>query len=364
MAMSKSNMTSFIMLLRNSLPSLTLRLRSNTSTSSPTTTEQSIETRPRKPAPPINRFITKRRKELWSGLHKEAGKIWEEMSEEAKRPYVEKYNLAKERWTAEKASMTSVLEALEGNPPENSRYSGFDLFRSEVKVPSNLLVNFLPVAAKKWNDLSPEERESFNERALEIKEKGQNELLSLTLQGLKMGRPISGNIRFRNEYLSSKLKGLDLGKEWAELSDEEKDEYHKPYTADMERFRAEKLKYKKTGKNRRNLRNIKASIKQIEQEMNFPASVAGNAFHLFFSERMEALKGLQGAQLLKNASILWQALSEEERIDYRAKWNSQRADWAKEVAECERINADNPKMAELKAYREMWRAAGGRKPRQ
>ena len=170
--------------------------------------------------------------------------MWEEMSEEAKRPYVEEYNLAKERWTAEKASMTSVLEALEGNPPENSRYTGFDLFRSEVKVPSNLLVNFLPFAANKWNDLSPEEREAYNERALEIKEKGQNELLSLTLQGLKMGRPISGNIRFRNEYLSSKLKGLDLGKEWAELSDEEKDEYHKPYTADMERFRAEKLKYK------------------------------------------------------------------------------------------------------------------------
>lgn len=294
--------------------------------------------------------------------------MWEEMSEEAKRPYVEEYNLAKERWTAEKASMTSVLEALEGNLPENSRYTGFDLFRSEVKVPSNLLVNFLPFAAQKWNDLSPEEREAYSERALEIKEKGQNELLSLTLQGLKgkknMGRPISGNIRFRNEYLSSKLKGLDLGKEWAELSDEEKDEYHKPYTADMERFRAEKLKYKKTGKNSRNLRNIKVSIKQIEQELNFPASVAGNAFHLFWTERKEALKGMQGAQFLKNASILWQGLSEEERIDYRAKWNSQRADWAKELAECERINADNPKMAELKAYREMWRAAGGRKPRQ
>ena len=46
-------------------------------------------------------------------------------------------------------------------------------------------------------------------------------------------------------------------------------------------------------------------------------------------------------------------MTEEERLEYKAKRSKLKADWQNDVAEWEVRNADNPKMTELKAYKMM-----------
>ena len=345
-----------------------LRLRSNTSNNN--CAEQSIETRPKMPESPFSRFIAKRRNEMWSEIHKEASRRWAEMSKEAKRPYVEEYESAMERWVAEKALIKSGLEAMEKVDNRGSHFNGFDLFRSVVplQVTSDREdENVVSIAAKKWNELSPDERETYSERAKEMNEKGQEELLASTIQSLEKyknvaGRPRNAHLRFRNEFMSTKLKENyeGLRREWAELCDEEKDQYLKPWKVDLERFKAESVKYKNGQEyieNKRNRTVNKAHIRQLEQELNIPKLSAGNVIHLFWTEKKVPVKGKSLSQISKTVSLMWKALSEEERMVYKEKWNKLRADWVREVAEIERNNADNPKMSELKAYRKMLKTA-------
>ena len=370
MAMAKSNMSSLVTQMRNSLPSLMLGQRSNSSRNTPTYAEQSTESRPKKPQPAFTRFINKNRKDMWSEIHKEAFRSWEEMSEEAKRSYVEEHAAANERWLAEKASIKSRLQAMEeadNRGETKNSYNGFCLFRSEIQVPSDPLLDFVSMTALKWKELSPEEREAYNERAREMNSKGQGELISTTLQNIngrkKWARPVSPFHRFRMELVSTKLREnmKKLGKEWSELSVEERDQYVKPYMADLDCFRAEMVKYK-AGKeyveNKRKRAVVKASIRKIEEELNMPRLLAGNVFHLFWAGKRETLKGKSGPEITKAASVMWQALSEEEKMDYTAKWNKLKADWEREVAEWERRYADNPKLTELKAYRQMLKTVG------
>ena len=292
---------------------------------------------------------------------KEASRMWEEMSEEAKRPYEEEYAAAKERWLAERASIKSRLEDMQEEHNTKKRYDGFMLFRSEVQVPSDPLLDFCSMASQKWNELSPEEREAYHERAKEMNEKGQVELLSTTLGSLKRkfsSRPIYASMRFRNKIISAKWRESyrEVTKEWAELSVEERDQYYKPYVEDLERYRAEKAKYKDDKvytENKRNRAVVKANIRRLEEALNMPRLVAGNVFHLFWSEKRETFKGKGGLEITKAASVMWQALSEDKKMDYIARWNMLKADWVKEVAEWERKYADDPKMTELKAYRAM-----------
>ena len=370
MAMAKSNMSSFATHMRNSLPSLMLRQRSNSSRNTPTCAEQSIESRPKRPIPAITRFMNRNTKDMWSEIQKEAIRSWEEMSEEDKRPYVEEHAAANERWLAERASIKSRLQAMEvvdNRGETKNHYSGFCLFRSEVQVPSDPLLDFVSMTALEWNELSPEEREAYNERAREMNGKGQGELISTTLHNIngrkKWARPVSASLRFRNEFLSTKLREnmQKAAKEWAELSVEERDQYVKPFMADLDCYRAEMVKYK-AGKeyveNKRKRAVVKASIRKIEEELNMPRLLAGNVFHLFWAGKRETLKGKSVPGITKAASVMWQALSEEEKMDYTAKWNNLKADWEREVAEWERRYADNPKLTELKAYRQMLKTVG------
>ena len=71
---------------------------------------------------------------IWSELNKVATKRWGEMSEEAKRPYVEKYEADLENWKDEKAQMKAQLEAMEEEGKrgegEKPKYTGHHLFCS------------------------------------------------------------------------------------------------------------------------------------------------------------------------------------------------------------------------------------------
>ena len=50
---------------------------------------------------------------------------------------------------------------------------------------------------------------------------------------------------------------------------------------------------------------------------------------------------------------MWEALTEEEQMEYKDKWSKLNADWQTDVAEWEERNADNPKMTELRGHKEM-----------
>jgi len=158
--------------LRNSFRVITLRLKSDNTASTPTPLKQSQEARPKRPQSPIMRFINERRGKIMSEVHKEGAKRWGEISEEAKRPYVEKYEADTENWKAEKAQMKAQFEAMEEEDKEKSRYTGLSLFYSEVQIPGATASDFMTKANQMWNGLTPEERDAYNERARKIKERG------------------------------------------------------------------------------------------------------------------------------------------------------------------------------------------------
>merc|ERR1712037_942119 len=123
------------MQLRNSFRFLELRLKSDNAASTSTPSKQSQETRPKKPTTPYIRFQKDKMSKIMSELHKEGAKRWTDISEEAKRPYVEKYEADIENWKAEKAQMKAQFKAMEeeGKRGEqgNACYNGNSLFLSE-----------------------------------------------------------------------------------------------------------------------------------------------------------------------------------------------------------------------------------------
>ena len=112
--------------------------------------------------------------------------------------------------------------------------------------------------------------------------------------------------------------------------------------------------------NERNSKVIKAKIKEIEEEMNKPKLLAASVFHFFERHKNESLTGEKTSGRMKVASEMWQALTEEERKEYKAKWHKLKAEWQTDVVEWEERNADNPKMMELKAYKVMLETAKNR----
>ena len=188
---------------------MTLRLKSTAGTTTPTSLVQSGETRPKRPQYPFTRFKNERQSKIMSELNKEATKRWAGLSEEAKRPYVDNYETAKERWQVERALMKAQLEAMEeeGKRGEqgNAYYNGWILFRSEVQIPGATVTDFSTKTAQMWNDLTPEEREAYHERARKITEKGQGDLLAATMKKMRTGnsgRPASAPTQFRHKFMS------------------------------------------------------------------------------------------------------------------------------------------------------------------
>jgi len=348
---------------------MTLRLKSTADTTTPTPLVQSGETRPKRPLNPYMRFINDRRGKIMSELNKEATKRWNEMREEAKRPYMENYETAKERWQVERALMKAQLEAMEeeGKRGEGEKptYTGLHLFRSEVQIPGATASDFMTMANKMWNDLTPEEREAYHERARKINEKGQGDLLAATMKKIKSttsGRPVNASMQFRHKFLSVGLKEAmkEFSRQWSELSDEERGKYEKLYEEERKLYNAQMEEYRagdKYAENKRKSKVLRAKIKEIEEEMNKPTLFALDSFRHFMMDKKDSFKGKKLAERNKMASEMWEALTEEEQMEYKDKWSKLHADWQTDVAEWEERNADNPKMTELKGYKKMLETA-------
>jgi len=291
------------------------------------------------------------------------------MSEEAKRPFVEKYKAAIENWKDERAQMKAQWEAMEEGDKRDEKvkhhYSGWPLFCSEVNIAGATACHFMTKAGQMWNDLTPEEREAYHERARKINEKGQRDLLAATMKKRKSGlsgKPANASTQFCNKFLSDQLKeaNKEIKREWSELSDEEREKYVKPSEEETKLFNAQMEEYREGetyAENKRKRKVLKAKIKKIEEEMNKPKLMALNSYQLFLMDKREYLKGKNISERSKIASEMWQALTEEEQMEYKAKWCKLKADWKRDVLEWEERNADNPKMTELKAQKKIFEIA-------
>merc|ERR1712210_281075 len=323
MVMSKTNLSAIIH-LRNGLRSMTLRLKSTADTTTPTSLVQSGESRPKRPLNPYMRFLNERQSKIMSELQKEATKRWNELSEEAKRPYMDNYETAKERWQVERALMKAQLEAMEEEGKrgegEKPKYTGLHLFCSEVQIPGATASDFFTKSNKMWNDLTPEEREAYHERARKINEKGQGDLLSATLKKIKSttsGRPVNASMQFRHKFLSVGLKEAmkEFSRQWSELSDEERGKYEKLYEEERKLYNAQMEEYRagdKYAENKRKMKVLKAKIKEIEEEMNKPKLKAHDPYLLFKMDKRESIKGKNFAKIV---SEMWEALTEEEQME-------------------------------------------------
>jgi len=74
-------------------------------------------------------------------------------------------------------------------------------------------------------------------------------------------------------------------------------------------------------------------------------------------EDKESVRGKGISERTKIASEMWKALTEEEGMEYKAKWSKLKADWQTDVAEWEERNTDNPKMTELKTNKKILETA-------
>merc|ERR1712037_853179 len=141
-----------------------------------------------------------------SELNKEAWKRWKEMSEEEKRPFVDSYEAAIENWKDERALMKAKLEAMEeedkSGEKEHPRYHAWSLFISEVQIPDATSSDFTTKASQMWNDLTPEEREAYHERARKINEKGQADLIASTMKKMKSKIMVCHNLHPCNSAIS------------------------------------------------------------------------------------------------------------------------------------------------------------------
>ena len=323
-----------------------------------------MKTQPEQTQNPIIGFMNERRGKIMSGLIKEAAERWREMSEEAKRPHLEKYATHRELWILDAAMLIVKLEEIEkkdkSGGKEKLTFTGRHLFWSEVLMPGASAADFMTITSQIWNDLTPEEREAYHERARKINEKGQNDLLASTLKKIRSryGPSHAAYIQFRYHFLSEGLKEAqkELNREWSGLRDEEREKYAKPSEMEIKIYNAQMEQYGMRGKYAEKWRNmmvIKTKIKEIEEEMNKPKLMTESCPQLFMMDIKESLTVTNPVKRDKMASEMWEALTEEERMEYKAKWRKLKADWQTDVALWEEGNADNPKMTELKAYKEM-----------
>merc|ERR1712037_430966 len=172
------------------------------------------------------------------------------------------------------------------------------------------------------------------------------------------GRPVSASMQFRNEFLSVGLKEAykEIKREWSELSDEERGKYVKPYEEERKLYNVQMEEYRagdKYAENKRKSKVIRAKIKEIEEEMNKPKCLAAGVFDLFMMDKRESITVKNHVERTKIASGMWEALTEEEQMEYKDKWSKLNADWQTDVAEWEERNAYSPKMTELRGYKKM-----------
>merc|ERR1711935_559173 len=112
----------------------------------------------------------------------------------------------------------------------------------------------------------------------------------------KYGRPQTAYMQFRNPFMSDQLKEAfkEIKREWSELSDEEREKYVKQYEEETKLFNAQLEEYRAGDTyagNKKNMKVIRAKIKQIEKELNKPKLKAQDPYVLFKMDKREYLKG-------------------------------------------------------------------------
>ena len=319
----------------------------------------------KQPLHPYLKFLSERRGKIVSLAIKEASEMWAELSEEDRRPFIEDYEEALKKYRYEraeiKAQFESIMEEENSNGIKRSTYSGVHLFKSEVSIQGVTAIHHHNAKAiQMWNDMTQEEREAYNERAREIKEDGLD--LDKDMKRYpNSGMPQSPYNRFRNQYVSPRLKELhrELKREWEELSDEERTVYMKHYEEEARCYNAQKEEYRSGDtytRKKRNKKVLKAKIRQIEEDMNKPQLVGGwSPYTLFHVEKKDLLKGQPNISTF--VSKMWHAQSDKQRLEYKSRWSKLKAKWKNDVAKWEERNKDNPKMTELKAYQVLLESA-------
>ena len=145
-----------------------------------------------------------------SQVQKEVGKSWRELSEEEKRPYVDRYKAKLKIWQEKRDILISYLQTMEEEETSsgkvNRRFYGKLLFQSEVQIPG-ASCDFLTKASKMWNELNPEEKEVYIERARKINEESQGNLLKSTLKKVRLrGKPRAAYLEFWSKIMPQKMK--------------------------------------------------------------------------------------------------------------------------------------------------------------
>ena len=300
-----------------------------------------------------------------SQVQKDVGKCWRELSEEEKRPYVDRYKAKLKDWQEKRDILISYLQAMEEEDERGGkvkqRFYGKLLFQSEVQIPG-ASSDFLAKASKMWNELTSQEREVYNERARKMNGEGQGDLLKSTLKQVRSrGKPRAAYLEFLSKIMPQKMKVAhnEIMREWSELSDEEKEKYVKASEEEFESYNAQLQKYKggeKFTEDKRNRKVLMGKIKEIEEEMEMPKLLASSGYAIFIKEKREYFQGKKASEsnvARLNCNAMWQALDEEGKTEYRERWHKLKSDWQQEVARWEAKNTDNPKMTELRTYKNM-----------
>ena len=283
---------------------------------------------------------------------REVNKKWKNMTDEEKRPFIEKCQVVKERWEAENALMPSILAQLKALKKSvkmsGVHNSGYALFLSEAQIPYDPDQNFSSKVAKMWKDLKQEERNAYNERAKDLFEKGQEELVESAMKKIEKRFNQTPYILFIKQSLPETLKASnkEIRIEWERLNKEEKSPYTEGYEKEMQEYHAKIGEYKEGAefkKRKKAVSIIKAKIKKLENEMNKPKLVT-NSFQLYVNEIREIPRENYFANLQKICGKNWKAMSEEEKAVYKRRWEELKSKWQEDMAKWESKNADSPKM--------------------
>ena len=333
--------------LQGSVSALATRLKSTTidSQSAP------VKTRPKKPVNPFMRFKAERLG--LAEIQKEVAKKWKEMTKEDKRPFVEVCEAMKAQWEAESISTVAQLKAVKESKIGYKR-NGYHLFNSEAQVSFDPNQNRGIIVVEMWNDLTEEERNAYSERAKDLNEKGQEEMVEAAMKKVKKGFRLSPYSLFVKQSLPETMKARhkELRIEWEGLNKEERRPFTEGYEEERQQYLTMLEEYKEGAefKERKKAVSImKAKIKKLENEMNKPKLGPTNPL-MFYREQMKEMSdGADIIKVAKSASMSWKAMSDEEKAVYKRRWEELKSKWKEDVAEWELNNADSPKMTELKA---------------
>ena len=122
---------------------------------------------------------------------------------------------------------------------------------------------------------------------------------------------ISAYHKFMAKLLSSHLKEhhIEMKRQWAEMSEEQKRPYIMSYEAEKRQFSAALHKYK---------------LENKKEDMKMPKLMANNTFVFFWQTQKITLQ---------SASESWKSMTEGERAEWKARWLESKVKWLEDLKE-------------------------------